>query len=383
MVVKYPGQYTVMGSWYPNPLNATNARYTILHGDETSVGYADQRQTLLLNPIGTYFFDAGSHKIILDDYADGQVVADAILLNPLENPPEILLTEFTADQTSGPVGMSVEFDSRNTYYNMANPIGGIVAYDWDFGDGNDSNSPDPTHIYASPGVYTVSLTVTDLSGDTATEVKDNFIAVGQAAPLEAEFSTLSRLGSDRAVVNFIDQSTGDITEWEWDFGDGQTSTEQNPVHVYEERGIYDVTLTVSGPGGTDTETEEGFVYNVIGLIYADNTSIGKPHFYSRSGVITFGKIICYTGDVKINENELRYSRMFHSACNSFQYFTGTFHRGVMFAKTKDVSVEHDTCVQYLEAYLGGSTDYDILDYVNSIENIHEFYNFNEKPPSMR
>ncbi len=55
----------------------------------------------------------------------------------------------------------------------------------------------------------------------------------------------------------------------------------------------------------------------------------------------------------------------------------------MFAKTKDVVIEHDTGVNYLEYYLLGYTDYDILEHVNSFENVHEFYNFNEKPPSMR
>jgi len=383
--VKYPGLYAVMGSWYPDPSNASNARYTIVHEGGTSVAYADQRQTLLINPLGAYFFGQGSYTVTLDDDANGQVVADAMVLNPLGNPEEILQAEFTASETSGSVGLSVRFDNLSAYFNLSDPFGGIAEYYWDFGDGTDSNSLDPVHIYSAPGVYTVSLTVTDNSGDTASEVKDSFITVGASASLEAEFTSLNRLGFDRTVVNFIDQSSGNITDWYWDFGDGQTGTEQNPVHVYTEPDTYTVTLTVSGPAGDNTEVEEDFVYNIIGLIYADNTSQTKPHFYSRStgSPITFGKVICYTGEVKVLEEDLGYSRMYHSACNSFQYFTGTFHRGVMFSKTKDVVIEHDTAVNYLEYYLLGYTDYDILDHVNSFEDIHEFYNFNEKPPSMR
>ena len=383
--VKYPGLYAVMGSWYPDPSNASNARYTIVHEGGTSVAYADQRQTLLINLLGAYFFGRDSYTVTLDDDANGQVVADAMVLNPLNNPQEILQAEFAANETSGPVGLSVQFDDLSTYFNLSDPFGSISEWHWDFGDGFSSAAANPQHVYSAPGVYTVSLTVTDNSDDTASEIKDSFITVGVPAPLEAEFTSLSRLGSDRTVVNFIDQSSGNINDWYWDFGDGQTSTEQNPTHVYTEPDTYTVILTVSGPDGDDTEVEEDFVYNIIGLIYADNTSQTKPHFYSRSigSLITFGKVICYTGGVKILEEDLGYNRMFHGACNSFQYFTGTFHRGVMFAKTKDVVLEHDSAVNYLEYYLLGYTDYDILDHVNSFEDIHEFYNFNEKPPSMR
>ncbi|MBE0536419.1 MAG: PKD domain-containing protein, partial [Phycisphaerae bacterium] len=383
LVIEYPGLYAVMGSWYPDPGNASNARYTITHANGTSVAYANQKETALVNLIGAYAFGKGSYTVTLDDYANGQVVADAIVLNPLENPASILLTDFTAGERSGPAGLAVQFSSRNSYYNLADPLGGVVAWNWDFGDGSTSDEAQPLHVYGAPGLYTVALTVTDALGSTASEVKSNFIAVGQAAPIKAEFMANNRIGSDRTVVNFVDQSSGNITGWLWDFGDGQTSTEQNPVHLYDKRGTYTVKLTVSGPGGSSTETEEDYIHNIIGIIYADNTSVGKPHFYSRSGVITFGKVICYTGDVKVQDADMKYSRMFHSACNSFQYFAEAFHRGVMFAKTKDVAVEHDTAVQYLDWYLRGYTDNDILAYINTIEDIHEFYNFNEKPPSMR
>jgi len=60
-------------------------------------------------------------------------------------------------------------------------------------------------------------------------------------------------------VEFIDESTGDITKWEWDFGDGTTSTEQNPTHIYKDLLTYTVTLTVTGPAGTDTKTESDLV----------------------------------------------------------------------------------------------------------------------------
>ena len=57
------------------------------------------------------------------------------------------------------------------------------------------------------------------------------------------------------VASFTDQSTGAVDTRSWDFGDGATSTEQNPTHPYATHGDYVVTLTVSGPGGADTESQ--------------------------------------------------------------------------------------------------------------------------------
>lgn len=61
------------------------------------------------------------------------------------------------------------------------------------------------------------------------------------------------------TVNFTDQSTGDITSWSWGFGDGATSTEQNPSHTYTDAGTYTVSLAVTGPCGSDTEVKANFI----------------------------------------------------------------------------------------------------------------------------
>jgi PKD repeat protein len=61
------------------------------------------------------------------------------------------------------------------------------------------------------------------------------------------------------TVNFTDQSTGDITSWSWDFGDGATSTEQNPSHTYTDAGTYTVSMAVTGPCGSDTEVKANFI----------------------------------------------------------------------------------------------------------------------------
>jgi uncharacterized membrane protein len=80
-------------------------------------------------------------------------------------------------------------------------------------------------------------------------------------PLEPQFRkaidaqwSFKVVDADTRIVAFKDQSQGDISSWKWDFGDGTTSTEQNPIHVYKDRpgreGNYTPTLTVTGPAGT-------------------------------------------------------------------------------------------------------------------------------------
>jgi len=75
----------------------------------------------------------------------------------------------------------------------------------------------------------------------------------------AAFTANPRSGHVPLAVSFTDQSTGGVTLWSWDFGDGATSTEQNPTHTYRKPGTYTVTLTVTGAGGSDKEEKTGFI----------------------------------------------------------------------------------------------------------------------------
>ena len=154
--------------------------------------------------------------------------------------------DFSATPTSVMVPGTVAFTDLST--------GNPSSWSWDFGDGAVSSQRNPTHIYTVAGTYTVSLTVRNGYGaDKAT--KAAFINAG-AKPV-ADFTVDSRSGTAPFTVKFTDLSTGNPTTWSWDFGDGTTSTEQNPGHVYQKEGAYDVTLTVSNAFGTDTEMKTG------------------------------------------------------------------------------------------------------------------------------
>ncbi|MFN7974597.1 MAG: PKD domain-containing protein [Acidobacteriota bacterium] len=80
-----------------------------------------------------------------------------------------------------------------------------------------------------------------------------------AAPPAADFIGAPLSGAPPLAVQFTDLSTGGVTSYAWDFGDGGTSSTQSPAHTYTTAGTYTVSLTATGPGGSDTETKAGYV----------------------------------------------------------------------------------------------------------------------------
>lgn len=118
------------------------------------------------------------------------------------------------------------------------------TYLWEFGDGATSTLVNPTHTYAE-GAYEVCLTGYNVYGETT--VCQDVLALN--APV-AEFTFIGD-----PEVAFIDLSTGSPTTWLWNFGDGFTSTESDPVHTFATNGIYNVCLTVANVAGSDTYCE--------------------------------------------------------------------------------------------------------------------------------
>jgi PKD repeat protein len=119
------------------------------------------------------------------------------------------------------------------------------------------------------GSFSVTVTATSIAGDGVpgngdTSDQDFALLVyngteGTPAAPVANFTGSPTAGEAPLTVNFSDASTGSITSWAWDFGDTGTSTAQNPSHVYSNPGTYTVTLTVTGPGGSDTLTRVDYV----------------------------------------------------------------------------------------------------------------------------
>jgi PKD repeat protein len=104
----------------------------------------------------------------------------------------------------------------------------------------------------------VSLTVTSATGSD-TRTKYDYIVVTVPPALVADFTASPTSGPAALTVSFSDASTGIVETWSWNFGDGGTSSEENPTHAYNITGSYTVTLTVTGPDGIDTEIKTDYI----------------------------------------------------------------------------------------------------------------------------
>ncbi len=166
---------------------------------------------------------------------------------------------FNATPVSGYSPLTVQFTNLST--------GLISTYLWDFGDGNTSNEENPVHVFNEPGTYTISLLVSGQGGNSKI-IKENLINVDLFIPI-AGFSADKIIGRKPLTVQFNDISRGTVNNWLWEFGDGSTSAEQNPVHIYQENGNYTVSLTVSNSNGSNTIVKEEFI------LVTDKKPIGK------------------------------------------------------------------------------------------------------------
>ncbi|MBD3375438.1 PKD domain-containing protein [candidate division KSB1 bacterium] len=163
-----------------------------------------------------------------------------------------LSADFEATPLSGTAPLTVQFQDRCS--------GEPVAWQWDFGDGSPlSEQQNPAHTYDQPGQYSVTLTLDD--GDD-TISKEQYITV--LAPVSADFEATPLSGTAPLTVQFQDRSGGEPVAWQWDFGDGSGGSEdQNPAHVYDQPGQYNVTLTIDE--GRDSITRENYITVVQGM----------------------------------------------------------------------------------------------------------------------
>lgn len=215
------------------------------------------------NPKHTYTVP-GLYTVSLD-VDNGYTTDNETKVDYIEVLSAIPQFDFTGTPESGERPLEVVF--QTTY------SGGLVAssWTWDFGDGTGSVLENPTHTYKNPGLYTVELTVGNEYGtDTVTKV--DYIEV-TSIPAVADFVAHATRGVAPFTVRFRDLSTGDITSWSWDFGDGSpASIERHPTHTYREAGLYTVALTVNA--GEDTETKTDYIL----VLDEDTEGAGGPTY---------------------------------------------------------------------------------------------------------
>lgn len=137
------------------------------------------------------------------------------------------------------------------------PGGSASAWAWAFGDGGNSAAQNPLHTYPGPGNYTAHLVVTSNQGCIDSTTRSVTV---NPNPVADFISTLTCINDTTRFTDASSILSGSIVSWSWDLGDGTTSTDVNPIHVYPAVGIYSVTLTVvSNLGCVGTVTHEAEV----------------------------------------------------------------------------------------------------------------------------
>ncbi len=202
--------------------------------------FGDGTTSLAINPVYT-FNRPGIYTVTLTVTGPGgsSNVARQITVQSLTAP----VAAFVADKYNGNAPLTVQFTSQST--------GGINAYRWDFGDGTTSTDQNPLHTFTNVGVYNVFLTVSGPGGSSLVTRQITVQNPSVPAPTAA-FTANPVSGVIPVTIQFTNRSTGNITNYNWNFGDGTLSAEANPTHVYAYPGTYTITLIASGPGGIGT-----------------------------------------------------------------------------------------------------------------------------------
>ena len=193
--------------------------------------------SLIQTPTITYPFYGNYNVSLTITSNNGPYSCSDTITLPVEVYPNPQLS-FTFDA-------GCEYDTIPFYNNSTIPSGQIINYVWDFGDNSFTNIEDPKHKYQTDGQYNVTLI----------GVSDKFCRDTLTLPLEVyptvnvSFTPDITSGCIPLVINFTDNTDGNVISWLWNFGDGYTSTNQNTSHTYNTVGIFDVSLQITTDRG--------------------------------------------------------------------------------------------------------------------------------------
>lgn len=178
-------------------------------------------------------------QLIVGNASGSDTLIDFDVVEVLPNPVSAFSYEV--------IGDIVDFSNQSQNAN---------SYNWNFGDGESSTDPNPLHVYQQDGTYDVTLIVT---GPCGTDTFTSTVVVSTLPT--AGFSASQTGGCQPFEVQFFNSSTSNATEFLWSFPGGtpSTSDEENPVVMYEEAGVYPVSLTVWSGAGSHTAEEVDFI----------------------------------------------------------------------------------------------------------------------------
>ncbi|MDD3138653.1 MAG: PKD domain-containing protein [Lachnospiraceae bacterium] len=215
--------------------------------------FGDGTNSTEQNPVHVYSSE-GTYYVTLvarNDGGSGDVRSMVITVNRVLMPA---VSNFTANTTEGIIPLTVQFTDTSTN----NPN----KWNWDFGDGTNSTTQSPEHTFSEAGVYNVTLVATNSDGSSG--VKSMNITANRVLTVPvANFTANTTEGTTPLTVQFTDISTNNPTGWNWNFGDGTNSTEQNPMHTYSIAGNYTVNLTATNGEGPSSVKSMNITVNRV------------------------------------------------------------------------------------------------------------------------
>jgi PKD repeat protein len=226
----------------PAPLDVQFSDTSTGAVDSWSWSFGDGGTSTAASPMHT-FANMGTYTVTLTTRnAAGSTTRTATVKVDVAKP----VASFTNTPATGPAPLPVQFTDTS-----ATTGGAPTSWLWDFGDKTTSTQQNPAHTFTQMGTYTVRLTATNASGSNFVE---RAVVVAVAKPV-ASFTYTPPTGPAPLPVQFTDTSAttgGAPASWVWDFGDGTTSTQQNPTHTYAAGGTYEVSLKVDNASGSSS-----------------------------------------------------------------------------------------------------------------------------------
>jgi PKD repeat protein len=207
--------------------------------------------------------DKSDLKLFLSEFRDpddrdipNKIINGLITLGAVQNQPPTANFSFTPAEPK--IDEEISFKDESTDPDGATDI---VSWEWDFGDGTKTTEQNPRKRYSQKKIYDVKLTVRDKAGLSNSVTKK--VPVGITPP-KADFTFAPAAPEVGDEVQFTDKSTddGQIVSWRWDFGDGTTSTEQNPKKKYLQAGTFKVKLTVKDNDNAENTVEKDITVKV-------------------------------------------------------------------------------------------------------------------------
>ena len=202
--------------------------------------------------------------------------------------------EFVADDVCA--------DAPVVFENISSITSGTMTYQWDFGDGSASTEVNPTHQYGSFGTYEVNLTVTSDNG--CLDVISKIVTVEPVPGVSFLFEDVCE-GEEAVFSNLTTIASGSLS-YLWDFGDGSTSEEVSPSHLYPSEGTYTVTLTVTSGFACQKVLQQDI--EIFPLpepeFVADAVCDGFPSIFKNSSSIPTGEIVSYSWDFGDGTNSI-------------------------------------------------------------------------------